>query len=164
MDAAAAAPTQPAGWPESAPVPAAAERHPVTANRAPGIPRRAYRLVGALVAWPPIGIAAAAVIGEATGCAAYEATCAPPAQAYPWFAQAAILLGLLAAPAVARALAGGSIAIALLAFPVVAVLSAGGAAYDRTYGPTALIVVLAVVWAAGVGAVFLRGALTRAIP
>ncbi|HEX4898302.1 MAG TPA: hypothetical protein VFV53_08100 [Candidatus Limnocylindrales bacterium] len=122
------------------------------------------RLLRAVVAWPPLGIAAAAVIGEATGCAAFEATCTAPADLYPWFAQAAILLALLALPAIARIFAGGTLAVAVLAFPVAAALSASGANYDRTYGPAALIAVLAVVWALGVGAVLLRRAVTRVIP
>jgi hypothetical protein len=129
-----------------------------------GLAPGARRLVRALLAWPPLGIAAAALIGEATGCAAFEATCSPPAELYPWFAQVVIVLALLAAPAIARVLAGGTAAVVLLAFPVAAVLSAGGANYDRTYGPAALIAVLAVAWAAGVGAVLLRRAVTRAIP
>lgn len=122
------------------------------------------RLLRAVVAWPPLGIAAAAVIGEATGCAAFEATCTAPADLYPWLAQVAILLVLLALPAVARILAGGTVAVVLLAFPVAAALSASGATYDRTYGPAALIAVLAVVWVVGVAAVLLRRAVTRALP
>jgi hypothetical protein len=125
---------------------------------------RMRRLLRAVIAWPPLGIAAAAVIGEATGCAAFEATCTAPADLYPWFAQAAILLALLALPAIARVLAGGTVAVALLALPVAAALSASGASYDRTYGPAALIAVLAVVWALGVGAVVLRRAVTRSLP
>jgi hypothetical protein len=122
------------------------------------------RIVRALAAWPPLGVAAAALIGEATGCAGFEATCTPPADLYPWFAQGAIILALLAAPVVARILAGGTAAVAILAFPVAAVLSAGGANYDRARGPAALIAVLAVVWAAGVGATLLRRTATRAVP
>lgn len=122
------------------------------------------RLLRAVVAWPPLGIAAAAVIGEATGCAAFEATCTAPADLYPWFAQVAIFFVLLALPAVARILAGGTVAVVLLAFPVAAALSASGATYDRTYGPAALIAVLAVVWVVGVAAVLLRRAVTRALP
>jgi DnaJ domain len=124
----------------------------------------ARRLLRAAVAWPPLGIAAAAVIGEATGCAAFEATCTAPEDVYPWIAQAAILVGLLALPGVARVLAGGTIAVAVLAFPVVAVLAAGGANYDPTYGPAALITVLAVVWVLGVGAAITRRALMRSLP
>ena len=122
------------------------------------------RVVRALIAWPPLGIAAAALIGEATGCAAFEATCTPPAELYPWIAQGAIVLALLAAPAIARVLAGGTAAVAILAFPVAAILSAGGASYDRAYGPAALIAVLAVAWAVGVVAMLLRRAITRTIP
>jgi len=121
-------------------------------TRSPGL----RRILGAVVAWPPLGIAAAALIGEATGCAAFEASCTRPAHLYPWFAQAVIVLGLLAAPRVSRLLAGGTAAVAILAFPVAAALSAGGATYDRVRGPAALIAVLAVAWAAGVGAMFLR--------
>ncbi|MBA3875381.1 MAG: hypothetical protein C0498_00350 [Anaerolinea sp.] len=129
-------------------------------NLSPG----ARRILRAVVAWPPLGIAAAAVIGEATGCAAFEATCAPPADLYPWFAQSAIVLALFAVPGVARVFAGGTLAVAILAFPVAAVLSAGGASYDRTYGPAALIVILAIVWAVGVGAALMRRVVTRWLP
>ena len=122
------------------------------------------RLLRALIAWPPLGIAAAALIGEATGCAAFEATCAAPADLYPWAAQGVIILALLALPAIARILAGGTIAVLVLAFPVAAVLSASGASYDRTYGPAALLAVLAIAWGLGVGAVLLRRAVTRSIP
>lgn len=114
------------------------------------------RLVRALIAWPPLGIAAAALIGEATGCAAFEATCTSLAGLYPWVAQGAIILALLAVPAAARVLAGGTAAVVVLALPVAAVLSAWGASYDRTRGPAALIAVLAVAWAAGIGVTFLR--------
>jgi hypothetical protein len=122
------------------------------------------RLLRALIAWPPLGIAAAALIGQATGCAAFEASCAAPADLYPWVAQGAILLALLALPGIARILAGGTLAVFILAFPVAAVLSASGATYDRTYGPAALLAVLAIAWALGVGAVLMRRAVTRSIP
>jgi len=122
------------------------------------------RILRTLVAWPPLGIAAAAVIGDATGCAAFEATCTPPADLYPWFAQGAILLALFALPGAARVLAGGTLAVAILAFPVAAVLSASGANYDRQYGPAALIASLAVVWAVGVAAILTRRVVTRWLP
>ena len=110
------------------------------------------RAVFALAAWPPLGIAAAALIGEATGCAAFSAACTDAARVYPWVAQALILLGLIVAPPVARVLAGGSAAVAVLSFPVAAALSASGATYDRTYGPAALGGILAIAWLGGVAA------------
>ncbi|MEW5992445.1 MAG: DnaJ domain-containing protein [Chloroflexota bacterium] len=146
--------------PAPAPTGDAVRPGPFRLDLSPG----ARRLVRAMVAWPPLGIAAAAVIGDATGCAAFEATCVAPADLYPWVAQAAILLALLALPAIARVLAGGSVAVAILAFPVAAALSASGATYDRTYGPAALSAVLAVVWAGGVVAVLTRRAVTGDLP
>jgi hypothetical protein len=122
------------------------------------------RVLRALVAWPPLGVAAAAVIGEATGCAAFEVSCTSAAELYPWFAQVVIVLALLAVPPLARLLAGGTVAVVLLAFPAAAVLSAGGANYDRTYGPAALIAVLGVAWVVGVGAALLRRAVMRSFP
>jgi hypothetical protein len=108
------------------------------------------RLVAALLAWPPLGIAAAAVIGAATGCATFSATCTSTATLYPWVAQVGIVLLLLLLPSVARILGGGTVAVVLLAFPVSATLSASGAAYDRTNGPPSLMGLLAIVWVVGV--------------
>ncbi len=116
-----------------------------------------FRRIGlALIAWPPLGIGAAAVIGEATGCAAFSATCTSTAQLYPWAAQAAIIAVLAIVPAIARLLAGGTAAVIVLAFPAAAALSASGANYDRTYGPASLIAVLALGWIAGVAAMTVR--------
>ncbi len=104
----------------------------------------------ALVAWPPLGIAAASLIGEATGCAAFSAACTSVSTLYPWLAQIVIMAGLLLLPALARILVGGTIAVAALAFPVAAALSASGAGYDRVHGPPSLIGILAIVWLGGV--------------
>ena len=114
------------------------------------------RAILALAAWPPLGIAAAALIGEITGCAAFSAACTSTAALYPWLAQFAILLALALLPAIARLLAGGTAAVALLAFPVAAALSASGASYDRAYGPASLIGILTVVWLAGVVSMAVR--------
>ncbi len=114
------------------------------------------RAILALVAWPPLGIAAAALIGAATGCAAFSATCTGSATLYPWLAQLAILLALALLPSVARLLAGGSAAVVVFAFPVAAALSASGASYDRVYGPASLMGILAVVWLGGVVVMSIR--------
>ena len=71
------------------------------------------RLGLALVAWPPIGLAAAAAIGEVTGCSAYSADCAGTEPLLPWLAQAGILGLLLLLPPFARLLAGGTVAVLL---------------------------------------------------
>ena len=114
------------------------------------------RAVLALVAWPPLGIAAAALIGQATGCAAFSATCTSSEALYPWLAQVAILLALALLPGLARLLAGGTAAAAVFAFPVAAALAASGANYDRAYGPASLMGILAIVWLGGVLAMAIR--------
>ncbi|MEO5918714.1 MAG: hypothetical protein ABIQ17_04045 [Candidatus Limnocylindrales bacterium] len=119
------------------------------------------RLIMALLAWPPLGVAAGSLIGEVTGCAAFSATCTSLAFTYPWFAQLAILVVLMLAPGVTRLLVGGTIAVAVLAFPVAASLVAGGASYDPVYGPASLFSVLAVAWLGGVLLTFARGLAMR---
>lgn len=126
----------------------------VDLGRLANLPAR--RGILALAAWPPIGIAAASLIGDATGCAAFSASCTSAATYYPWVAQVVILAGLLLLPAIARILAGGTIAVAVLAFPVAAALSASGATYDRVHGPPSLIAILAVAWVLGVIVMALR--------
>ena len=119
------------------------------------------RVLFALLAWPPLGIAAAALIGALTGCAAFSATCTPEGAALPWLAQAVILIVLLAAPFLARVLVGGTAAVLIVAFPAAATLSASGARYDRAYGPASLLAILAIAWIIGVTVVGIRAARKR---
>ena len=119
------------------------------------------RVLFALIAWPPIGIAAAALIGESTGCAAFSASCTREGAILPWLAQALILLVLLAAPFLARVLIGGTVAVLIVAFPAAATLSAGGARYDKAYGPASLLAILAIAWIIGVLVMGIRAARKR---
>ena len=119
------------------------------------------RLGIALVAWPPIGLAAAAAIGEVTGCTAYSAECGGSDMLLPWLAQAAILGLLLLLPPLARLFVGGTIAVLLALVPITAfllVVGAGGA-------PQAALVMaalLALAWLSGVGWAALAGRRRRA--
>ena len=119
------------------------------------------RLGLALVAWPPIGLAAAAAIGDITGCTAYSAECGGSDMLLPWLAQAAILGLLLLVPPLARLFVGGTIAVLLALVPITAfllVVGAGGA-------PQAALVMaglLALAWVAGVGWAALAGRRRRA--
>ena len=118
------------------------------------------RLGLALVAWPPIGLAAAAAIGDITGCTSYSAQCGGSDSLLPWLAQAAILGLLLLLPPLARLFVGGTIAVLIALIPVTAFLltvGAGGAPQSAF----ALGALLAVAWIAGV-AWAVRGA-SRAI-
>jgi hypothetical protein len=108
------------------------------------------RLGLALVAWPPIGLAAAAAIGEATGCTVYSAACGGSEPLLPWLAQAAILGLLLLLSPIARLLAGGAIAVLLALVPITAFLLAVGASGAPQAGPT-MAVLLGGAWLVGVG-------------
>jgi hypothetical protein len=108
-----------------------------------------HRLGLALVAWPPIGIVAAATIGDATGCATYSAACGGVEPILPWLAQAAILGLLLLLPSLARILAGGAIAMVLLLVPVTLFLVAIGGAGAAQLGFVSSVF-LGVAWLVGV--------------
>ena len=119
------------------------------------------RLGLALVAWPPIGLAAAAAIGDITGCTAYSVECAGSDTLLPWLAQAAILGLLLLLPPLARVFVGGTIAVLLALVPTTAFLLVVGAGGVPQAG-FALGLLLAAAWLGGVawaafGARGLRG-------
>jgi hypothetical protein len=103
----------------------------------------------ALLAWPPIGLAAAAAIGDATGCAAYSAACAGTEPLLPWLAQAVILGLLLLLSPVARVLAGGTLGILVALVPLTFFLIAVGGSGAAQAG-FALAFFLALAWLAGV--------------
>ena len=115
-----------------------------------GSPDDPIRRLGlALVAWPPIGLAAAAAIGDITGCTTYSADCAGSDSLLPWLAQAAILGLLLLLPPLARLFVGGTVAVLLALVPVTAVLLVlgGGGAPQSAF---ALAILLAGAWIGGV--------------
>jgi curved DNA-binding protein CbpA len=107
------------------------------------------RLGLALVAWPPIGLAAAAAIGDVTGCTTYSADCAGSDTLLPWLAQAAILGLLLLLPPLARLFVGGTIAVLLALVPVTAFLLVVGGG-NTPQAAFVLGVLLAGAWLAGV--------------
>lgn len=108
------------------------------------------RLGLALVAWPPIGLAAAAVIGELTGCTVYSANCGGSEPLLPWLAQAAILGLLLLLPPIARLLAGGAIAVLVALVPITAFLLAVGGSGAPQAAPV-MAALLAAAWLVGIG-------------
>lgn len=113
-------------------------------------PRDPIRRLGySLLAWAPIGLASAAVIGQLTGCATYSATCSGAAPLLPWLAQAIILGLLLLVPPLTRVLAVGSVAVVLALVPLTAFLLAFGASAAEG-APAVLQLLLMIVWVAGV--------------
>ncbi len=109
------------------------------------------RLGFVLLAWAPLGIAAAAVIGQATGCTAYSASCGATEPLLPWLAQAAILGVLLLVPALSRILAVGTLALLLALLPIAGFFVAFGGA-GQSVAAIALVVLLSLAWLTGVGA------------
>jgi hypothetical protein len=109
------------------------------------------RLGFALLAWAPLGLAAAAIIGQVTGCTAYSASCDAAEPLLPWLAQAAILGILLLVPALSRILAVGTFALLLVLLPLAGFFVAFGGA-GQSEGAVTLVVLLSLAWLAGVGA------------
>jgi hypothetical protein len=104
----------------------------------------------AILGWPPLGVFAAAAIDQSTGCGAYAASCPEVSSPGTWIVQAAILLLLLALPAVAAWSAHGAIAALVIGVPAaVALIAGGGSNVRETSGPI-LLAVLAVAYLGGV--------------
>lgn len=114
----------------------------------PADPIRRLGLV--LLAWPPLGIAAASVIGELTGCLAFSTSCDGTDPLLPWLAQAIILGVLLLAPLLARVLVAGTVAALVALIPGTALLTALGGG-GSAEGPAILGGWLVVAWLIGVG-------------
>jgi hypothetical protein len=108
------------------------------------------RLAMAILGWPPLGVFAAAAIDQSTGCGTYAASCPEVSSPGTWIVQAAILLLLLALPAVAAWSAHGAIAALVIGVPSAVALSAGGGSNVRETSGPILLAVLAVAYLGGV--------------
>jgi hypothetical protein len=117
--------------------------------RTPSTPRGRFAM--ALLAWPPLGLAIAAGIGEESGCGRFAASCSEVSSPGTWIVLAAIFLLLLALPRPANWAAHGTLATIFVGVPTAIVLSAGGGAREPATSATVLSVVLVLAWIAGVG-------------
>jgi hypothetical protein len=108
------------------------------------------RLAVALLAWPPIGLAIAAAVGEETGCGRFAASCGELSSPGTWIVQAAIVLLLVALPRLAVWSAHGTVAAVIAGVPAAIVLSAGGGAREPDASASVLAIVLACAYVAGV--------------
>jgi hypothetical protein len=108
------------------------------------------RLGFALVAWPPIGLATAALIAAATGCSSASGACGGVEPLLPLLAQAGILGALLLLAPVTRILAGGAFAmlVAFVPLTLLLVVIGGTSALQAGVAPTILLVIA---WLVGVG-------------
>jgi Meckel syndrome type 1 protein len=120
--------------------------------RGPMLPRATTptgRLAIALLGWPPLALFVAAAIGESTGCGRYAASCSELSSPGTWIVALAILLLLLALPAVATWSAHGSIAALVIGVPSAVVLSAAGGTNLPGASAPLMLAVLAVAYLAG---------------
>jgi hypothetical protein len=104
----------------------------------------------ALVGWPPLGVFAAAAIGETTGCGRYAASCSEVSSPGTWIVHAAIILLLLALPRIAAWSAHGAIAALFAGVPAAIALSAAGGTNVRDQSGPILLTILAIAYIAGV--------------
>lgn len=130
-----------AGPVDASPVDAAAgtARADETPRPRPGTPPRAAvpsaapvplpeRIFLAILGWLVPGLVVANLIGEASGCARFSATCPEPVGLVTILVQPLIVVVLLLAPRLAEAAALGTIAVLVAGIPAAVTLSAMGAA------------------------------------
>jgi hypothetical protein len=117
---------------------------------------RPGRVALALLGWPPIGLATAALVGELTGCARFSASCEESFGLLTWVAQLAILAILLALPRVAAWATVGTLALLAAALPAVSVVGISGGTRDLEEASALLIAILAVAWFVGVAVAAIR--------
>ena len=132
-------------------------RVPALPNPRTGAGRAAIALLG----WPPLALFAASAIGESTGCGRYAASCAELSAPGTWVLVLAILILLLAAPAVARWSAHGTVSILLIGVPCAVILSAAGGTNVREASAPILLGVLAIAYLVGIAYALLGSVLGR---
>jgi Meckel syndrome type 1 protein len=103
----------------------------------------------ALLGWPPLGFAVAALIGEATGCSRFAAACIDPIGLGTWVAQILVIAVLFALPRLAAVSAYGTLAVLAASIPATMLLSPSGGPQERAAATAALVVVLAAAYLAG---------------
>ena len=82
------------------------------------------RVLLALLAWPPIGFAAASLLDAITGCAVFSPGCTQTASMLSVAAQPLIVGALVLVPMLAAAAAFATVATLLVTLPLAAALSA----------------------------------------
>lgn len=113
------------------------------------------RLLTALIAWPPIGLAAALTFGELTGCARFAAECADATTPWPWLLQLLTIATFLTLPSVARIAVSGTYATLIAVTPLTLfLLTGGGGAPD--FAGLLLFAGLAVAWTIGIAVALAR--------
>lgn len=118
-------------------------------------PDHRWRLVLALVGWPPIGWAIGSLVSTITGCASYSAACPDPVPGLVILLQPLVIAALYLSPAAVAITSFASIAALAAAVPVGAVLSVG-ALPRPAVEPLVLGVIVATTWCIAFGAAVMR--------
>ena len=118
----------------------------LTNPRAGGLRGRALR---ALLGWLPIALGIAWIVGEASGCGRFAATCDPSVGPLTTAGQGILLAVLFLVPEVAALAAGAALIVLAAAVAASLILSATGAAADEASRRAALGGLLVVAWASG---------------
>ena len=103
----------------------------------------------ALLGWPPLGFAVAALIGEASGCSRFAAACVDTFGFGTLLAQIVVIAVLFALPRLAAVSAVGTLAVLGGSIPATMLLSVSGGPQERDAATAALTVVLAAAYVAG---------------
>lgn len=107
------------------------------------------RVLTALIAWPPLGLGAALLYGELTGCARFSVACADATTPWPWVIQLVTIALLLLMSAVARIAVFGTYAMVIVVTPLTLFLVTGGRE-GSDLATRLLVGGLAAAWVAGV--------------
>jgi len=129
--------------PAAPPTEAAALVPWIAALRSPG------RLLTALIAWPPIGLGAALLYGELSGCARFAAACEDAMAPWPWLIQLATIAFFLVLPVAARIAVFGTYAALIAATPLTLFVVTGSRPGSELAAQV-LIGCLALAWVAGI--------------
>lgn len=162
------------GWPEADPVKAGATSFDTFANQAgrgavddepldfgrgltelvsmltnPHVGSLRGRAVRALLGWMPIALGIAWIVGEASGCGRFAATCDPSVGPLTTAGQGILLAILFLVPEVAALASGAALVVVSAAIAASLILSATGAAADEAARRAALGALLVVAWLGG---------------
>ncbi len=116
----------------------------------------AGRAARAIAAWAPLALGLGWVVGEASGCGRFAATCDPVTAPLMAIAQLAVLAVLLLVPRLASVGLVGAIGTLIAAVPASFVLASMGGAAEPDGSRAALAVVLVIGWSAGIAVGLVR--------
>jgi curved DNA-binding protein CbpA len=121
------------------------------------------RVVLALIAWPPIGFAAASLLDAVTGCAVFSPGCTQTASMLSVAVQPLIVAALVLLPVLAASAAFATVATLLVTLPIAAALSAL-LGPDVGMGRGLLVAAAIGTYLAGFVAALLRGGAATSVP